>query len=217
MRRWPTDWSEYLRVDLRRAVMNRDGRPSAGSGDALADGREGRVFVRRPVPSDRDEFVLLMRASRSFHRPWATAPIDPERFAAYIADSRRPDFEAMLVCRWEDRAIVGFFNLSQIVRRSLQSAYLGYAVGKRYAGQGYMREGIQLVLGHAFVDLRLHRIEANIQPGNHASIALARGAGFRREGFSPRYLKIGGRWRDHERWAILADDWRKRPEARGAS
>jgi [ribosomal protein S5]-alanine N-acetyltransferase len=199
--------------------MNRDGRPSAGAGSGEQGGpdRDGRVFVRRPVPSDRDEFVSLMRASRTFHRPWATAPTDAERFAAYIADSRRPDFEAMLVCRWEDRAIVGFFNLSQIVRRSLQSAYLGYAVGKRYAGQGYMREGIQLVLRHAFVDLRLHRVEANIQPGNHASIALARGAGFRREGFSPRYLKIGGRWRDHERWAILADDWRKRPEARGLS
>jgi ribosomal-protein-alanine N-acetyltransferase len=71
-----------------------------------------------------------------------------------------------------------------------------------------MREGIQLVLRNAFLTLRLHRVEANIQPGNRASIALARGAGFRREGFSPRYLKIGGRWRDHERWALLADEWR---------
>jgi ribosomal-protein-alanine N-acetyltransferase len=149
-----------------------------------------------------------MMASRSFHRPWATAPVDVERFAAYLADSRRPDFEAMLLCRRADLAILGFFNLSQIVRRSLQSAYLGYAVGRPYAGHGYMREGIQLVLRHAFAELRLHRIEANIQPENHASIALARGAGFRREGFSPRYLKIAGRWRDHERWAILADDWR---------
>jgi ribosomal-protein-alanine N-acetyltransferase len=157
-----------------------------------------------------------MRASRTFHRPWATAPTDDERFAAYLADSRRPDFEAMLVCRSEDHAIVGFFNLSQIVRRTLQSAYLGYAAGKPFARQGYMGEAIELVLRHAFVNLRLHRIEANIQPGNHASIALARGAGFQREGFSPRYLKIGGRWRDHERWAILAEDWRKRPEGRRA-
>ena len=177
--------------------------------------RDGRVFIRGPSPSDRDEFVSLMRASRSFHRPWASAPTDTERFTAYIADSQRPDFEAMLTCRLSDGAIVGFFNLSQIVRRALQSAYLGYAVGKPYAGQGYMREGLELVLRRAFTELRLHRIEANIQPGNLASIALARGAGFRREGFSPRYLKIGGRWRDHERWAILADDWRSRPEGRG--
>jgi ribosomal-protein-alanine N-acetyltransferase len=170
------------------------------------------VFLRGPSASDRREFVSLMRSSRSFHRPWATAPTDDDRFTAYLGDARRADFEAMLVCRLEDGAIVGFFNLSQIVRRSLQSAYLGYAVGKPFAGAGYMREGMELVLRHAFVDLRLHRIEANIQPGNDASIALARGAGFRREGFSPRYLKIGGRWRDHERWAILADDWRGRPE-----
>jgi len=169
-----------------------------------------RVYLRVPTPSDREEFIALMRASRSFHRPWASAPTDAERFAAYIADAQRLDFEAMLVCRIEDEAILGFFNLSQIVRRSLQSAYLGYAVGKPFAGYGYMREGIELVLRRAFLNLRLHRIEANIQPGNRASVALARGAGFQREGFSPRYLKIGGRWRDHERWAILADDWRRR-------
>ena len=116
----------------------------------------------------------------------------------------------MLVCRRADGAILGFFNLSHITRGSLQSAYLGYAVGSKFANQGYMREGLELVVRDAFVTLRLHRIEANIQPGNQASIALARGAGFAREGFSPRYLKIGGRWRDHERWAILAEDWRER-------
>jgi [ribosomal protein S5]-alanine N-acetyltransferase len=169
-----------------------------------------RVYLRPPAAADRHEFVKLMRASRSFHRPWATAPTDDERFSAYLADSRRPDFEAMLVCRYDDDAIVGFFNISQIVRRTLQSAYLGYAAGKPYAGQGYMRDGIELVLRRAFMTLKLHRIEANIQPGNRASIALAQGAGFRREGFSPRYLKIGGRWRDHERWALLAEEWHRR-------
>ena len=175
----------------------------------------GQVYLRAPERADRTEFVSLMRLSRPFHRPWATAPTDDEAFDAYLMDSRRPDFEAMLVGRREDRAILGFFNLSHITRGSLQSAYLGYAVGSTFAGQGYMREGIELVLREAFMNLRLHRIEANIQPGNQASIALARGAGFSREGFSPRYLKIGGRWRDHERWAVLAEDWRAHAESLG--
>lgn len=168
-----------------------------------------RVYVRAPRHSDEYEFLALMRESRAFHKPWASAPTDPARFAAYLEDSHRPDFEAFLVCRTADDQIVGFFNVSQIARGSLQSAYLGYAAAYRYAHQGYMREGIELVLREAFMELRLHRLEANIQPGNQASIALARGAGFQREGFSPRYLKISGRWRDHERWALLADDWRR--------
>ena len=169
-----------------------------------------RVYLRTPIRGDRDEFTSLMRASRAFHSPWATAPTDDGLFAAYLVDARRADFEAMLLCRTEDDAIVGFFNLSQIVRRGFQSAYLGYAAGKPFAGRGYMRDGLELVLRHAFATLRLHRVEANIQPTNASSLALARGAGFRREGFSPRYLKIGGRWRDHERWAILAEEWRAR-------
>jgi [ribosomal protein S5]-alanine N-acetyltransferase len=183
--------------------------PGARTGVVTAD---GRVYLRPPAACDRNEFVSLMRASRSFHRPWATAPTDDDRFVAYLADARRPDFEAMLVCRREDDAIVGFFNLSQIARGSLQSAYLGYAAGKPHARHGYMKEGIQIVLRTAFMTLRMHRVEANIQPDNRASIALAKSAGFRREGFSPRYLKIAGRWRDHERWAILADEWRARTE-----
>ena len=166
-----------------------------------------RVYLRAPQAADQHSFITLMEESKAFHRKWASAPTDPDRFAAYLLDSSRPDFEARLVCRREDDAILGFFNISQITRGQLQSAYLGYAAAERYAGQGYMREAIQQVLELAFVQLRLHRLEANIQPGNHASIALARGAGFSHEGFSPRYLKISGRWRDHERWALLADDW----------
>jgi ribosomal-protein-alanine N-acetyltransferase len=165
------------------------------------------VYLRAPTAADEDEFTSLMRISRAFHRPWASAPADHERYVAYLNDAARDDFEAFLVCRAEDDVIVGFFNLSQIVHRSFQSAYLGYAAGRPYAGQGYMSEAIQLVLGAAFGELGLHRVEANIQPGNAPSIALAEGAGFKREGFSPRYLKIGGRWRDHERYAILAEDW----------
>jgi ribosomal-protein-alanine N-acetyltransferase len=169
-----------------------------------------RVYLRAPRLTDGGEFTSLMRASRAFHRPWASAPTDVGRFDAYIADSARTDFVALLACRIEDDAIVGFFNLSPILIGSTRNAYLGYAVGKKYARKGYMRDGIELVLHHAFVDLALDCVEANIQPGNRASIALASGAGFRLDDCPPRYLKIGGQWRDHERWSMAATEWRAR-------
>ncbi|HEV2436064.1 MAG TPA: GNAT family protein [Verrucomicrobiae bacterium] len=100
-------------------------------------------------------------------------------------------------------------NLGSIIRGLLQGAYVGYYAFAPHAGKGLMREGLQLVLKHAFQKLRLHRLEANIQPGNQLSLRLARRCGFAREGFSRRYLKDGGRWRDHERWAILAEDLRR--------
>ena len=92
---------------------------------------------------------------------------------------------------------------------NFQSAYLGFYTGAPFMGKGYMSEGLRLVLRHAFSRLGLHRLEANIQPANRASIRLVRRAGFRREGFSPRYLKVFGRWRDHERWAIIAEARRR--------
>ncbi len=98
------------------------------------------------------------------------------------------------------------FTVSQIFRGAFQSAYLGYYANARHARQGFMREALAQVVDHSFGPLALHRIEANIQPGNVPSIALARGAGFRLEGFSPRYLLIGGQWRDHERYALTAED-----------
>jgi ribosomal-protein-alanine N-acetyltransferase len=123
---------------------------------------------------------------------------------------RRPTTELHHLCKSDDGAMVGVFNISEIIRGPLQSGYLGYYAFSPHAAQGYMREGMGLVLRQAFLRYKLHRLEANIQPGNEASIRLARSAGFHKEGFSPRYLKINGRWCDHERWALLADDWRAR-------
>lgn len=114
---------------------------------------------------------------------------------------------ALLVCQNADEAILGVVEISQISRGNFQSAYLGFRIGAEHAGKGVMTAALRLVLRYAFDTLRLHRLEANIQPGNDASISLVRRAGFTREGFSRRYLKIGGRWRDHERWAILREDW----------
>ena len=97
-------------------------------------------------------------------------------------------------------------NLSQIFRKGFQNAYLGYYGMVAFAGRGLMTEAVRLATRYAFDEIGRHRLEANIQPANLASIALAKRIGFRREGFSPRYLRIGGVWCDHERWALLADE-----------
>jgi [ribosomal protein S5]-alanine N-acetyltransferase len=83
-----------------------------------------------------------------------------------------------------------------------------------------MSLGLELVLDRAFGELQLHRVEANIQPKNRRSIELVKRAGFRCEGLSPRYLKIAGRWRDHERWAITIEDRKaggKKPKRQAAA
>jgi ribosomal-protein-alanine N-acetyltransferase len=105
--------------------------------------------------------------------------------------------------------MVGVINLNNLIRGAFHNAFLGYYGFAPHAGQGLMYEGMLLVLRHAFRTLKLHRVEANIQPGNHASIGLVRKCGFVREGFSRRYLKVCGRWKDHERWALLAEDFRR--------
>jgi ribosomal-protein-alanine N-acetyltransferase len=66
---------------------------------------------------------------------------------------------------------------------------------------------VRLVLERAFTQLGLHRVEANIIPSNTASLGVARNCGFRKEGYSPRYLRIAGTWQDHERWAMTIEDW----------
>ena len=169
-----------------------------------------RAYLRAPRPSDRDEFLRLVRASRELHRPWIYAPETAREFAAHIVRCNRETERCFLVCRRSDDALAGTYNLSQIARGFFESAYLGYYAFAPAAGEGLMAEGLQLVLRHCFRKLKLHRLEANIQPDNERSKQLVERAGFRYEGFSPRYLKIGGRWRDHERWAITREDWEGR-------
>lgn len=169
-----------------------------------------RVHIAILGAADETDFLAMTRASREHHRPWTHPPLDAPGFAELLARAARDDVEALLVRRYEDTALVGVFVLSQIFRANFRSAYLGYYGAAEQAGAGYMTEGMALTLDRAFGALGLHRVEANIQPGNAASLRLVVRTGFRREGFSPRYLKIAGRWRDHERWAILADDWRAR-------
>jgi ribosomal-protein-alanine N-acetyltransferase len=119
-----------------------------------------------------------------------------------LARMSTAEYRSFLVCTRDSNEIAGVVNISNIVMGMLRGAHLGYYAFAGFERRGLMGEGIRAVVRVAFSQIRLHRLEANIQPTNAASIALVRSCGFTKEGFSPRYLKIGGRWRDHERWAI---------------
>jgi ribosomal-protein-alanine N-acetyltransferase len=161
------------------------------------------VYLRYPAQSDFDELAERYRESRQLFRGVASTKFDRKSFDELIASAETEAKQSFVICRTEDDAIVGTITLSQIFRKAFQNAYLGYQLFGGFTGNGYMTEAVKHVLRFAFNELKLHRVEANVQPGNVASIAVLKRNGFAKEGFSRRYLKIGGQWRDHERWAIL--------------
>ena len=164
---------------------------------------EFRVYLRPVSRRDRDEFIAAMRDSASLHNPWIISPTSREMFNAYLKRVERHDHDGLLVIDKASDAIAGCININNIIRGTFLSATLGYYVTAAFAGRGYMREGLALAVEHAFRNLGLHRLEANIQPENQRSIELVRHCGFRKEGLSPQYLFIAGAWRDHERWTRL--------------
>lgn len=173
----------------------------------------------RPVCShDGPALVAAHRASRALHRGWVTPCLDLAGFEIWFSRVIRGEVVSLLAtARIENAAdnvvaggtaevIVGVCNFSQIVLGNFCSAYLGYYACEPAAGRGLMAPVLRMATQYGFTQLGLHRIEANIQPDNQRSRALVQRVGFRREGYSPRYLKIDGQWRDHERWALLVDD-----------
>lgn len=153
-------------------------------------------------------FIAAVRRSSGLHRPWVKAPATRDAFRAYLAKQDGVRGLGFVALSSSDE-LVGVVNVSEIVRGLFHSAYLGYYAFAPHDGRGHMTEAITAVATLMFRKHKLHRLEANIQPDNVASTALVKRLGFRKEGFSPRYLKIGGRWRDHARWAITKEEWQR--------
>ena len=166
-------------------------------------------MIRPLAARDCEAFIEAVQRSKSLHAPWvATKARTRKEFAKYLDRFSSGGNVGFLVIDRASGGFVGMININEIIRKAFQSGALGYYAFSPYAGQGLMSEGMALVLKQAFGKLKLHRVEANIQPGNRASIALVKKFGFVREGFSRRMLKINERWKDHERWALLAEDFR---------
>jgi len=164
-------------------------------------------MIEPPSPEGQADFLAAVARSRRLHAGLVTAPRSAVQFERYLERLQGTSHLGYWV-RTPDGGLAGVVNISEIVRGAFCSAYLGYYAFSPHNGRGYMTRGIRAVLREAFVTHRLHRLEANIQPGNEPSTALVRRLGFSLEGYSPKYLKIGGRWRDHERWALTVEAWR---------
>ncbi|MFZ8913261.1 MAG: GNAT family N-acetyltransferase [Pseudomonadales bacterium] len=162
-----------------------------------------RLLIRAPQEQDETVFLETMALSRELHYPWIFPPLTRGAFGAYLARVRREDHRGFLLIDREKGELLGVVNFNNIVRGSFLSASLGYYATALNPRGGLMAEGLTALCAWAFQRLGLHRLEANIQPGNHHSLALVRRLGFRREGFSPAFLYLDGAWRDHERWALL--------------
>jgi ribosomal-protein-alanine N-acetyltransferase len=163
------------------------------------------VRLRAPVESDREAFLAAVRRSRELHHPWTPAPDTDDAYDRYLSRAAQPNQSCLLVVT-DDDGIAGVYNLSEIVRGAFQNAYLGYYAFTPLAGTGLMRAAMPLVLAHAFDELGLHRLQANVQPENARSRALLEATGWREEGFAPRYLFIDGAWRDHVLYAVTVED-----------
>ena len=170
------------------------------------------VCLRFPVKDDRDEFIALRAGSRTHLEPWEPLPavgfnpFGADSFEREIACRQLKEQERWLITRRGDGVIVGRLAITAIERGPFMNGRFGYWIGADFTGRGYMTEALRLGLRRSFTTLGLHRVEANVQPDNSPSRRAVEKAGFRLEGYSPRYLEIRGEWADHERWAVTRDD-----------
>lgn len=171
----------------------------------LAEGET--VYLFEPTRDSADDFLAMTNASQQFHQPWVFPATEARRYRGYLDRLAEGRSFGFCLGRLEDDALLGVINVNDVIYGGFRSASLGYYIGADFARRGYMSQGLALVLDRAFTTLQLHRLEANIQPHNTASLALIQRLGFRKEGFSPAFLQIDGVWRDHERWSMLSEDW----------
>jgi ribosomal-protein-alanine N-acetyltransferase len=171
-----------------------------------------RVFLRHPVAADQKEMVALKRASRAHLAQWEASPVGGGDmfgvwwFRRFLKSCNTDRSQRFVVCKRDTGQIIGQLGLGEISRGAFQSCYLGYWIGVPFTRQGLMTEAVRLALRHAFTKLKLHRVEANIVPRNRASKKLARKVGMRYEGRAKRYLKVAGKWEDHEHWAQTIEE-----------
>jgi ribosomal-protein-alanine N-acetyltransferase len=174
-----------------------------------------RIVLRPADRGDYEAWAELRRESRRFLTPWEpswtadalTRGAFRRRLARYGADWRTDQGYSLFVFGRTDGKLMGGVGLTNLRRGVAEAASLGYWMGERYAGRGYMKEALRLMLVFAFDRLNLHRVEAACLPNNAVSRHLLTRCGFREEGYALKYLCIDGKWQDHVLFALLREEW----------
>jgi [ribosomal protein S5]-alanine N-acetyltransferase len=154
---------------------------------------------------DAPELFAAIARSRALHEPWITSIATETELREYL--DQPPDVRVTYGIREDAGRLAGVVSISAVIRGAFQNGFLGYYALAPFEGHGFMRAGLTVVLDRAFGEHGLHRVEANIQPDNVRSVGLVRSLGFRLEGHSPRYLRIDGEWKDHDRYALTVEEW----------
>jgi [ribosomal protein S5]-alanine N-acetyltransferase len=164
-----------------------------------------RIVLRHPAGSDYPAWAALRRESRAFLEPWeplwAWDELERsayrERLSRYGKERRDGSGYVYFIFLKDRMQLAGGITLGHLRRGVAQCGVIGYWMGERFAGKGYMGEAVSVIKHHAFGTLALHRLEAACIPDNERSVRLLKKAGFEFEGHLRSYLKINGRWRDH--------------------
>jgi len=175
--------------------------------------RGNRVSLVVPTTQQMAEFIEKAKASKKLHASWTQAPSDEKEYLAYLARINNDNQFGTFIKLNTTNELIGVININEIVKGAFKSGYLGYYLFSGSDKQGFMREALELLVNYAFDSLQLHRLEANIQPGNINSLRLIHNSGFVKEGFSRKYLCINNQWQDHVRYALTKEMRKKSNES----
>ena len=112
-----------------------------------------------------------------------------------------------IIKKSEPDRVIGRLAFSGIIRGALQSCLMGYHLDRDEVGKGYMTEAVMSACGYMFSEWKLHRVQADIMPGNERSIHTIERCGFVRQGLFPKYMAINGQWMDHVTYARINEDY----------
>ena len=175
----------------------------------------GPVTVRPPKRSDAQAWSRCRLANAAWLAQWEptssqswrerNSPYEFRRNVSRMKAAARVGAMLPFLVVYGDQ-IVGQMSASNIIRGALRSCSIGYWVDSAVAGRGITPTALALVIDHCLTTARLHRVEVNIRPENHASLRVVQKLGLRQEGHHERFLDIDGAWRDHLTFAITVEE-----------